>query len=67
MEAFRAAIGTVFADPNLAETALWRAGGTGPGVAVPVIPKAPDAGDRFGDPRVVLPGVVLGVRKLEGP
>ena len=37
MEAFRVALDTLFADPNLGETALWQAGGVGPGVSVRVI------------------------------
>jgi hypothetical protein len=65
VEAFRAAIDTLFTDPNLTETAHWKAGGIGSEVAVPVIPKAPDASDSFGDTRVVLPTVVLDVRKSD--
>ena len=37
MDAFRAALDTLFADPNLGETALWQAGGVGPGVSVRLI------------------------------
>jgi hypothetical protein len=37
VEAFRVALDTLFADPNLGETALWQAGGVGPGVSVRVI------------------------------
>lgn len=63
--AFTAAIDALFADPHLSETALWKAGGAGPGVAVTVIRKAADAGDSFGDTRVVLPTVILDVRKAD--
>jgi hypothetical protein len=37
MDAFAAAIDSIFADPNIARNALWRTGGTGDGVAVRVI------------------------------
>jgi hypothetical protein len=47
MDASHAALDALFADP--------RNGGTGPGVSVSAIRKAPDAGDSFGDTRGVLP------------
>jgi hypothetical protein len=65
VEAFRAALDSLFADPNLGQTALWKVGGAEPGTPVSVIVKAPDAGDSFGDTRVVLPAVILDVRKAE--
>ena len=43
MNAFAAATDALFADPNLGETALWQAGGIGPGVPVRVIRRRPDA------------------------
>lgn len=65
MGAFRAAVDVLFADPNLAEAARWKVGGVGPGTSVAVIRKAPDAAEGFGDTRVVLPTVVLDVRKSD--
>jgi hypothetical protein len=65
MGAFRAAVDVLFTDPNLAEAALWKAGGIGPGVSVAIIRKMPDATDGFGDTRVVLPTVVMDVRRSD--
>lgn len=65
MEAFRAAIDVLFTNPNLAEAALWKVSGVGPGVSVAIIRKMPDTTDGFGDTRVVLPTVVLDVRKSD--
>jgi hypothetical protein len=67
MSAFAAALDALFADPNIAENAIWKAGGIGSGVPVRIIRKAPDVADRFGDTRVVLPAVILDVRKAEIP
>lgn len=65
MDAFSAAIETLFADPNIARSALWRTGGVGAGLAVRVIAKRPDQVVGFGDSRAVLPAVLIDVRRSE--
>ena len=67
MDAFSAAIETLFADPNIARSALWRAGGAGDGISVRVIAKRPDQVVGFGDSRAVLPAVLIDVRRSEVP
>jgi len=63
--AFVAAIDAIFRDANVAEDALWRADGMGGGTAVRVIRKSPDEVVGFGDSRVVLPTVLIDVRRSE--
>lgn len=63
--AFRAAIDAIFRDANVAEDALWRAGGVGDGIVVRVIRKSPDEVVGFGDSRAVLPTVMIDVRASE--
>jgi hypothetical protein len=53
MTAFAVAVGTLFADRNLAMEALWRQGGAGPGQPVRVIRGSPDVTAPFGDARFV--------------
>ena len=65
MNAFAAALDTLFADPNLGETALWRAGGAGDGVSVRVITRQPDQVVGFGDSRAVLPTILIEVRRSQ--
>jgi hypothetical protein len=65
VEAFRAALDTLFADPNLGETALWQAGGVGAGVAVRIIRKSPDRVAEFGDSRAMLPTVGIDIRRSQ--
>lgn len=67
MDAFTAATETLFGDPNIARSALWRTGGVGAGVAVRVITKRPDQMVGFGDSRAVLPAVLIDVRRSEVP
>lgn len=55
IDAFASAIEARFADPNIGEDALWKAGGVGAGVAVRIIRKSPDRMAEFGDSRSVLP------------
>ncbi|WP_415914779.1 head-tail joining protein [Rhodopseudomonas palustris] len=43
MFAFTSAIDALFADPNIGEDTLWKAGGVGAGVAVRIIRKSPDS------------------------
>lgn len=67
MDAFAAAIETLFGDPNIARSALWRTVGVGAGLAVRVIAKRPDQVVGFGDSRGVLPAVLIDVRRSEVP
>jgi|SRR5581483_3242829 len=67
MNAFAAATDALFADPNMARDATWRAGGTGGGVSVRVITKRPDQVGSFGDSRTVLPIMLIDVRRSEVP
>ena len=65
MDAFAAAIDALFADPNIARDARWRAGGEGAGVVVRVITKRPDQAANFGDSRVMLPTMLVDVRRSQ--
>ena len=67
MDAFAAATDALFADPNIARDALWRAGGAGGGTAVRVITKRPDQVVGFGDSRAILPTMLIDVRRSEIP
>ena len=60
--AFAAAIDVLFADPNLAIDAVYRAGGADPGVPVRVILRRPDRIGEFGETRIVAETVVIDVR-----
>ena len=53
MSAFAAAIDALFADPNLARTALYRPGGIGDGVPVRVIAKRNDQVSEFSEISIV--------------
>lgn len=65
MDAFAAAINALFADPNIARDARWRAGGTGAGTVVRIITKRPDQAANFGDSRVMLPTMLVEVRRSQ--
>ena len=65
MEAFRAALDVLFADPNLGEHALWKAGGVGPGIPVRVIRRRPDAVVEFGASRALMATVLIDLRRTE--
>ena len=65
MDAFTSAIDALFADPNIGEDALWKAGGVGPGVAVRIIRKSPDRMAEFGESRAVLPSIGLDIRRSQ--
>jgi hypothetical protein len=65
VEAFRAALDVLFADPNLGETALWQASGVGPGVTVRVIRRRPDAVVEFGASRALMATVLIDLRRTE--
>lgn len=65
IDAFASAIDALFADPNIGEDALWKAGGVGAGVAVRIIRKSPDRMAEFGDSRAVLPTVSIDIRRSQ--
>lgn len=67
MDVFAAATDALFADPNIARDATWRAGGAGAGVAVRIITRRPDQVIGFGDSRAVLPTLLVDVRRSEVP
>lgn len=62
MTAFAAAIGAMFRDRNMGVDALYRAGGSGDGVPVRVIRRAPDRFGNFGEGRFVAEAVLIDVR-----
>ena len=65
MKIFSDAVDALFADPGLAEDALWSAGGIGAGIAVCVIRKTPDEVIGFGSSRAILRAVIIAVRRSE--
>lgn len=67
MNAFAAAIDLLFADPNIAVDALYRAGGEGSGALIRVIRKAPDQLANFGDSRFVTDTLSIDLRISEVP
>jgi hypothetical protein len=62
MDAFAAATDALFADPNIARGAIWRAGGVGSGTMVRVVTRRPDEVVGFGDSRAILPTLLIDVR-----
>lgn len=66
MVAFKAALDTIFADPNLGEDAVWRAGGVGE-IPIRVIRRQPIGIAEFGSSRAILPAVLIEVRRSEAP
>lgn len=65
MDAFTAATDALFADPNIARDAIWRAGGVGASVPVRIVTRRPDQIVGFGDSRAVLPTMLIDVRRSE--
>ena len=65
MSAFASAVDMLFADANIGEDALWKAGGVGAGVAVRIIRKSPDRMAEFGGSRTVLPTVGIDIRRSQ--
>lgn len=65
MDVFAAATDVLFADPNIARPAIWRAGGVGPGTMVRIVTRRPDQVVGFGDSRAVLPTMLVDVRRSE--
>ncbi|MFN4201874.1 MAG: hypothetical protein ACK4GM_02310 [Tabrizicola sp.] len=53
MNAFELAVRAVCADRHLGVDAVWRQGGSGPGVAVRLVRRRPDATTAFGEGRFV--------------
>lgn len=67
MDAFASAIDDLFADPNLARGATYRAGGAGDGMIVRVISRRPDQVLDFGETRVHTATTLFEVRVSEVP
>lgn len=65
MNAIAAAIAALFADPNIAVDAIYRAGGAGEGIAVRIAWRAPDQVTEFGGGRFVTQGRMLDARIAE--
>jgi hypothetical protein len=63
--AFSTAIDALFADPNLAVEALYRADGADPGIPVRVIVRRPDRIGDFGDTRILAETTVFDVRSSD--
>lgn len=67
MNAFAAAIDDLFADPNIARSAVWRAGGVGDGVPVRVVVRRPDSVAEFGATRLAVETAMFDLRIAEVP
>lgn len=67
MTIFAAAVDDIFADPNLARDAVWRAGGTGAAVLVRIILRRPDRIGGFGETRIWAETMAIEVRTAEVP
>ena len=67
MSIFAAAIDDLFADPELARDALWRAGAVDPAVPVRVILRRPDRIGTFGETRIAAATITLDVRVSDAP
>ena len=65
--AFAAAIDLLFTDANIGREAIWRAGGSGIGVDVKVVFRAPDTTASFGGGRFVAQSRFIDVRISEVP
>ena len=65
MGVFAEAIDDLFADPNLARDAAWRAGGTGAPVTVRIVLRQPDRIGSFGETRLLTATTVIDVRTVE--
>ena len=67
MSIFAAMIDDLFGDPHLARDAIWRAGGSGSGVAVRIIRRQPDRIGSFGEARLWAATTMIEVRTAEVP
>jgi hypothetical protein len=65
MSAFADAVDVLFADPNIATDAAWRAGSADPGMPVRVIVRQPDRIGNFGETRIAAATLVIDVRVSE--
>ena len=65
MSVFAAAIDALFADPSLGMDAVYRPGGTDPGVTVRVIVRQPDRIGTFGETRIAAETTMFDIRVLE--
>lgn len=66
-DALAAAIDDLFADPNLARVAIWRAGAAGDSVAVRVIARRPDQVVDFSGTRIATATAMFDIRISEAP
>jgi hypothetical protein len=67
MSIFAAAVDDLFADPNLARDAVWRAGGTGAPVTVRIVLRQPERVESFGETRIWSESVIGDVRTRDAP
>lgn len=67
MSAFGTAMDVLFADPNLARDAVWRATGAGTPVAVRIMLRQPDRIGSFGETRLLADTTMIDVRTAEAP
>ena len=67
MTVFDAVLLTLFGDPNLAEDALWRPGGTGAGQAIQIIRVQPQPVVDIGGAKLVQDGTVFDVLAAVAP
>lgn len=65
MSAFTMAVDAIFSDPNLTQDAIWRVGGSGPGVPVRIRLRSPAAVVGMGDNRFDLDAMLIDVRLSE--
>jgi hypothetical protein len=65
MSAFAMALDATFEDPNHGEDAIWRSGGTGPGLPVRILRLSPEAIIGMGDQRYDLEAMLISVRLSE--
>lgn len=59
---FDVAIASLFADRNMATSAVWRAAGYGVAVTVPVLMRAPDVRQSWGEVAISSSSLVIDVR-----
>ena len=67
MDVFAAAIDDLFADPNIARAAIWRAGRIGVGVPVRIVARRPDSVAEFGATRLAVETTLFDLRVSEVP
>ena len=65
MTAFTAATDVLFADPHLAQDAVYRPAGAGDGIPVRVMLRRPDRVESFGETRIASSTTMLDVRVSE--